>query len=237
MTYSYKCRSRDKIIGHRGACAYCPENTLSSFNQAIKFGLNWIECDTRLSSCNQWVIIHDETVERTSNGKGQVSQLKLSELKSLDMGTWFHKNFNNEKILTLPELVSYCASMQVSINLEVKVHEKDRELYIDKIVEFLRNKPSTTNILLSSFDLPFLKAVRERLPFQSIGYLVKQIELDTFDIVEQNSFNSLNCCSNKITSKDIKKALSYRIPLFLYTINDPDKARYFPTSALKYITP
>jgi glycerophosphoryl diester phosphodiesterase len=99
-------------IGHRGACGSEPENTLRSFRKAIQLKVDMVECDAHLTKDNQVVIIHDDTVDRTTNGKGKVSELTLKELKKLNIE-------KKEKIPTLEEVISVCKN-KCKLNVEVK---------------------------------------------------------------------------------------------------------------------
>ena len=80
---------RNKIIGHRGASMYAPENSASSLEVASSFGLEWVETDVQITLDNKLVIFHDEKLDRTSNGEGFLALQKLAELKKLDIGSWF----------------------------------------------------------------------------------------------------------------------------------------------------
>src|SRR5882762_5874242 len=82
-------RGRVWVVGHRGAMGYCPENTLASFERGLELGADWIELDVHLSRDGALVVIHDETVDRTTNGSGLVQEHTLAELKELDAGAWF----------------------------------------------------------------------------------------------------------------------------------------------------
>ena len=106
-------------IAHRGYSSKAPENTFASFDLAIKNNFNFIETDVQLTSDNIPVIIHDDKVDRTSNGKGLVSEMKLNEIKSLDFGSWFSKEFNDEKIPTLSELLKKYSD-KIHLVLELK---------------------------------------------------------------------------------------------------------------------
>ena len=92
---------KNKIIGHRGASMFAPENSASSLEVAFSMGLKWIETDVQITLDNKLVIFHDEKLDRTSNGEGFLALKKLSELKKLDIGAWFSEEFTGEKILTL----------------------------------------------------------------------------------------------------------------------------------------
>ena len=87
------------VIAHRGASAYAPENTLAAFVKAAQLGIRWIECDVMQAACGEVIIFHDETLERTTNGKGDVDRYPYSYLQSLDAGSWFDPIFSGEKNL------------------------------------------------------------------------------------------------------------------------------------------
>src|SRR5438552_7543288 len=88
------------IIAHRGASALAPENTLAAFHKAKEIGAKWVEFDCMLASCGEVVVIHDETLDRTTNGLGRVIDYPYSYLKTLNAGSWFNPIFADEKIPT-----------------------------------------------------------------------------------------------------------------------------------------
>jgi glycerophosphoryl diester phosphodiesterase len=95
----------DKVIGHRGACGYAPENTLSSMNKAFELGLKWVEFDVMLTKTGEPIIFHDFTLERTTNGFGKVAETELAAIRDLDCGSWFSEKSQAERIPTLKELL------------------------------------------------------------------------------------------------------------------------------------
>ena len=125
---------KNKIIGHRGASFFAPENSASSLEVASSMGLKWIETDVQITLDNKLVIFHDEKLDRTSNGKGFLALKKLSELKKLDIGKWFSKEFTGEKILTFVEFLDLIKKYEFSLQLEIKhMHGKEIEI-VDEIV-------------------------------------------------------------------------------------------------------
>jgi glycerophosphoryl diester phosphodiesterase len=125
-------------IGHRGASGYEPENTLKSFKKAISLGAEMVECDAHLSKDNQIVIIHDATVNRTTNGKGKISQLTLAEIKKLDAG-------KGEKIPILEEVINL---IRGKCNLNIEVKEPEEATKIAKIIvkeKFVENTIVSSN--------------------------------------------------------------------------------------------
>lgn len=106
-------------INHRGYCTVAPENTLSAFRLSKKFGFDYIETDVRGTADGALVCIHDETVDRTSNGTGEVSQMTLAQLKTLDFGSWKSQKYAGEKIPTLEEAVAECRKLGVGMYLHI----------------------------------------------------------------------------------------------------------------------
>jgi glycerophosphoryl diester phosphodiesterase len=108
------------LIAHRGASGTAPENTLAAFRQAIKVGALWLEMDVCSSRDGEIVVIHDDTLERTTNGRGRVRDCSLAELKRLDAGSWFHKRFKAERIPTLREALLLARRSGVGLLIEMK---------------------------------------------------------------------------------------------------------------------
>ena len=92
-------------VAHRGASSYAPENTQAAFRKGLELGADFLECDVHLSKDGELIIMHDDKVDRTTNGTGFVKDYTLAELKELDAGVLFGASFNGEKIITLDELL------------------------------------------------------------------------------------------------------------------------------------
>jgi len=118
-TFPEKDMPERGICAHRGAMDTHPENTLAAFKEALELGAHMIEFDVRLTRDGHLVILHDETVDRTSNGQGKISELTLDEVKQLDAGSWFSPEFASEKIPTLEEtLVIMPANIWLNIHIK-----------------------------------------------------------------------------------------------------------------------
>ena len=86
-----------RVIGHRGACEYAPENTLASMTRAHELGVEWVEFDVCLTKDGQAVILHDPTVNRTTNGRGAIDELTYQQVRTLDAGAWFSEEFASKE--------------------------------------------------------------------------------------------------------------------------------------------
>jgi hypothetical protein len=108
------------IVAHRGASIEAPENTIAAFRVAGARQAKWIECDVTLSADNQCVLIHDDTLERTTNGTGPIHKQPLSVLRELDAGSWFSDIYKGERIPTLNDTLETLFFMDMGANLEIK---------------------------------------------------------------------------------------------------------------------
>jgi glycerophosphoryl diester phosphodiesterase len=115
------------VFAHRGASGSHPENTASAFSEALRLGVEAVEFDVRLSADREMVVCHDATVDRTSDGRGEIRQLVLAQIKELDAGGWFGPEFVGESFLTLGETLDLLAG-DVRLNVHVKVDNHDREI-------------------------------------------------------------------------------------------------------------
>ena len=113
-----------KLIGHRGACAYAPENPIASFNKAQSLGCRFIEFDVMCSQDGEPFVFHDETLKRTSNGKGDLGLSSADYIQSLDAGSWFSKTFAGEKIPHFKEVLQWLIGNNMQANIEIKPYTK-----------------------------------------------------------------------------------------------------------------
>ena len=107
------------ILGHRGASAYAPENTIAAFQRAFELGADGIELDVALTKDGAAIVMHDDRVDRTSNGTGLVSEMTLAEIQKLDAGSWFDAKYRGEKFPTLEEVLAAVPADKL-INIELK---------------------------------------------------------------------------------------------------------------------
>lgn len=140
------------VAGHRGYKSDYPENTLLAFQEAIRLGVEMLEFDLRMSKDGIVVVIHDETVDRTTNGSGAVSGMTLAELKALDAGGWFDAAYEGLKIPTFEELCDYLADYpDVLLNVEIKRHELAKET-ADAAISILESHGFLDRCVFTCFD-------------------------------------------------------------------------------------
>lgn len=158
------------IFGHRGASNYAPENTLAAFELAARQGAPAIELDAMLSADDAVVVIHDATVDRTTDGHGKVSEMPLATLKKLDAGSSFDIAFRGEPIPTLDEVFESLGD-RIYINVELKNYATPLDTLPAKVAEIVRRHSLEKGVLFSSFNPIALVRIRRLLPGCPIGLL------------------------------------------------------------------
>ena len=163
-----------EIMAHRGSRINRPENTLTAFEEAVRVGADGIELDVHLSKDGQVVGIHDETLDRTTDGAGFVHEWTLADLQQLDAGSWFDPAFAGQKIPALAEVLDLLESLgfQGRLNIELK-RGKNRGME-KKIHSLLEQKQRSFEVLFSSFSLRALWRLPRLLPGAEVAYLIKK---------------------------------------------------------------
>lgn len=158
------------IIAHRGASAKAPENTLAAFGMAFEMGADGIELDVMLSKDKQLVVIHDDTVDRTTNGSGRVSDFPFRILQGLDAGSVFSTAFHGERLPSLAEVFEHFGGKML-INVELKNYSTPFDDLTDKVVNLIQKYKLLNSVLLSSFNPLNLRRAKRRLPEVRLGLL------------------------------------------------------------------
>ena len=167
-----------KIFAHRGSKGTHPENTRASFKEAVRVGSDGIELDVHLTKDGHLVVIHDETVDRTTNGTGEIRNLTLAEIKAMDAGSWFHNKYAGEKIPTLEEVLLLLTELGFNgqLNIELKTDVIQYKGLVEKCLALQSAKDWPFAIVYSSFNPYTLVELKEANPSQEIGLLFESKE-------------------------------------------------------------
>ncbi|MGB8215380.1 MAG: glycerophosphodiester phosphodiesterase family protein [Anaerolineales bacterium] len=162
--------SRPIVIAHRGDKAHAPENTLAAFKLAAEKGADAIEFDVKLTADGQVIVLHDQTVNRTTNGKGDVSKLSLAALRDLDAGAWFSEQYRGERIPTLDEVFEVVGK-GIYMNVELTNYASPGDALVPEVVALVKKHGLHARVLFSSFYVRNLKKARLLLPDVPRGLL------------------------------------------------------------------
>lgn len=162
---------RPLLIGHRGSPRYAPENTLASFEVAAVQGADAIEFDVKLTADGEAVILHDATVDRTTNGHGLLKRLTLTAIQQLDAGSWFSTQFAGERI---PTLETVCATLgqRLYLNIELTNYTTPFDPLVIRVVDIVKKYHLQNRVLFSSFFPHNLTRVRRLLPESACALLI-----------------------------------------------------------------
>jgi len=218
------------IFAHRGASLFAPENTMASFALAIKQGAKAIELDTKLSADQVPVVIHDPTVDRTTDGKGKVADLTLQELKRLNAGSSFDESFSHEKIPTLEEVLTNFGD-KVIINIELTNYAAPFDSLPEIVANLIKKLAIPhTSLIISSFNPRALIKFHKILPDIFIGLLslpgmpgfwVKTPLASTIPA------NAIHPHQSSVTKKTIDYFHRKDKKVFSYTVNDEKTMKQF----------
>ena len=214
-----------QICGHRGAARYAPENTLSGFLWCYNNNVKWSECDVQLTSKGTAVIIHDQTINRTTNSKGLVYGLSDNDLEVLDAGFWKGRKFKNERIPTLKKLLNFAKINHLGINIELKFYDPIRDKYrkdlVNEVARLINHINVQEQVLISSFDLKSLFYMRACIPELSLGVLFESLNLDWYSKVKDLDVKTIHLDYEKTTPSNIRDIVKYNLIPFVYTCNSP----------------
>lgn len=218
------------LCGHRGVASLAPENTLAGLRKAAELGLSWVEIDVQLTKDQKVVVIHDEKVNRCSDGKGKLRKYEWDELRKLDAGSWFDPAFAQERIPRLRDYLALARELGIKVNVELKVYDKDDAGRLCRRLSKLIDKHEFDKggLLFSSFDPDCLRYLQVLQPDVPRGLLVEHIPDDWQQQLEQLECAALHCNYRYLTREQAEavKAAGYR--LHCYTPNNPDKVKDFP---------
>jgi len=211
------------IIAHRGASGHAPENTFAAFERAVQLGAGFIETDLQLTRDARFVAIHDPSLERTTNGRGAVRDHTLAQLRELDAGKWFDRQFMDQRIPTLDEILEFAREQDVVFYLEIK-YDSAWGMH-HALVGALGKPENAARTIVISFDPATLAAVRRLEPAIMIGLLVEHATDDPVKVALEVGARQLCPQADLITRELVERAHRSDLHVVAWTINDAEKMR------------
>jgi glycerophosphoryl diester phosphodiesterase len=216
-----------QVIGHRGAALAAPENTLEGFREAAAQGAKWVEFDVGLSADGQCFVLHDDTLDRTTSGKGPAHLKTVAELKAFDAGFWFGAKFTGAKLPTLAETVALLTELDLMANVEIKGAPEGRHAALAKAVmaELRKLWPAgKPKPLISSFELECLRTAHAEAPEFPRGYLIGGRPLDWLAQARSVAAASMNIDNDHATQPWMAELKQAGYGVLVWTVNAPERA-------------
>lgn len=215
------------VFAHRGASAYAPENTLPAFQLALDQNADGIELDVTLSADGQVVIIHDSTIERTTNGEGSVKRMDYAVLRQFDAGGWFGKEFTGAHLPTLDEVLSLVGE-RVFTNIEIKPFYKPMMQLVEKVADVVSHQGLENKVIFSSFNPRALVMIHRLLPSVPIGFLLLPGNMGFLSkslFGKSVPYRSLHPHYGAVKPEMIKDGQEKGYKIFAYTVNQAEDMR------------
>lgn len=211
----------EKIIGHRGASAYAPENTMAAFTKALFLGCKTIEFDVMCSADDVPFVIHDDNLKRTTNGKGEVGLVDAEYLAELDAGFWYSDRYKGESIPELKEVLQWLSQADMQANIEIKPYPKMQEKTAATVVSYIhRYWPHDKEMpLVSSFDHSVLSFCRSIAPEMPLGLLMHEWDDNWLAKAQQLSCYSVHLSQKIVTVERVKAIKEQGYVVCAYTVN------------------
>ena len=213
-----------RIIGHRGAAASAPENTLAGFRKARELGAEWVEFDVQATRDGCPILLHDARLERTTDGYGIAADRSSSEIERLDAGRWFGSGFRGEKVPRLDMALALIDELGLGAVIEVKAGPGDGARTMRAVLATLRESAMSHSHILSSFDEEALAAAAADAPAIPRALIVKSIPTDWRHRVERLDCGALHVGERALAPAAVAE-IARQCPLRAYTVNEPDRAR------------
>jgi len=216
--------SRPLICAHRGVSAYCPENTLVAIEEAARVGAPLTEIDVRRTADGHIVLMHDETVDRTTNGSGAVSALTIEDFCCLDAGAWKGEAFVGESVPTLGDALDLCRDRGMFLCVEIKQYD-----IAPDVAALIEGAGMTENAVVISFDFDCVRRVRQADPRLATGWLTGRIDPaeldDTLSRLLAEGIPVLSALHTQVTPDVVVRCRLRGITLYAWTVDDEAEAR------------
>ena len=208
------------VIGHRGASGTRPENTMVAFRRAQELGAHMIELDVQLSRDRDVMVMHDWTLERTTDGRGRVGDKTLAELRRLDAGAWFDAEYAGERIPTLREVLD---AITLPVNVELKASGDDG--LEARALDVVREAGAEERVIFSSFDPESLVRLRRLSPSGAIAVLWSRRHLAmALRLAGRVDATALHIRKDAVASSEVRAAVDRGLAVRAWTVNDPGES-------------
>lgn len=215
---SRKGPDRVIITAHRGASHLAPENTLVAFERAYESGADFAELDVHQTRDGEIILMHDSTLDRTTDGTGEVWDYTLDELKKLDAGSWFGKPFSGERVPTLREVMRLVKG-KLKLNIEIKISREEPGI-AGNVVDIIRSEGFERECIVTSFDTETVREIKRIAPDIRAGLIFGR---DYPEDVFEGNWEILSCNQSVINQGFISRARESGKEIHVWTVNDEDR--------------
>lgn len=215
-----------KSVNHRGYNFEAPENTLSAYKLSKKKGFNIVEADISFTVDGIPVLLHDDTIDRTSNGTGAISELTFGYVRGLDFGGWFNEKYSGEQIPSFDEFVRFCKCVGLHPYIELKPNGSYTEENIRTVINIVKKYAMLNNVTFISFNLEYLIMLKNVNDAVRLGYIISGSNLakvtEATSLLTGKNEVFIDADFQHITQEFVEKCKNENIPLEVWTVNNTE---------------
>ncbi|MCM3711249.1 glycerophosphodiester phosphodiesterase [Sporosarcina luteola] len=224
-----------EIFAHRGASGNYPENTIAAFMEAARLPIFGVEFDVHMTADGELVVIHDESIDRTADGKGYVKDMSLAELKKHDFGNWFSPEFKGETIPTLAEVLDVFNPTDHKLNIELKSDIFPYEGMVEKVLDLIAERQMESRIIISSFDHSAVRTVKRFNPQIETAALFMEVLVHPVDYLNKIPADALHILFPAALRPTIAEVINSGMPVRTFTVNDETYAHTLKQAGVQAI--
>ncbi|MEP3276868.1 MAG: glycerophosphodiester phosphodiesterase family protein [Stappiaceae bacterium] len=218
-----------QLILHRGASAYAPENTLEALHLAADMGAKWVETDVRIIAGDALIMMHDDEVNRTTDGTGMAAHFTLEEMKALDAGGWFSAEYKDCRVPTLKEYLDVAQVRHLGVVLELKAVAGWEENYAHLVCREIEDswKVDPQRLVISSFSERCLKIAAKELPHYPRCLALTGLPDDADERLREMDCDMIHMQHSFARNNELTRLNTDNIEFAVATVNDTERAKYF----------
>lgn len=225
----YKTNFNVKSINHRGYNTEAPENTLSAFKLSARNGFDYVECDVSFTSDGVPVVLHDGSIDRTSNGTGNINSLTFDQVRSYDFGSWFSDEYKGEKIPSFEEFISLCRALSLHPYIEIKSSATYTQEQINQLISIVQRYGMTGKVTYISFNAKYLEYVKNTDANARLGYVVNDVSEAIITTALELKTNTnevfVDAGAGRLTQELVYLCVNAGLPLEVWTVNSESSVR------------
>lgn len=217
-----------RIIAHRGASSLAPENTIAAFSKAMEVGARWFEFDVDIAGDGSLIVIHDDTLDRTTTGTGSYYRLGFSDIRRLDAGRWFSDTYRFERIPEAADALEFAHAQQMGANLEIKPcagGERLRERLVESLAVAVAGSKVPSRLIVSSFDHELLAAFHAASPNVALGWLIERACEEWREGAAALGARAIHPGVEGLSRGDVQAMRDAGFEVNVWTVNDVEQAR------------
>ena len=212
------------VIGHRGAAAHAPENTLAGLHCAKALGVAWVEFDVRLTADGAPVLCHDDRLDRTTDRTGPVVGQSLATIRECDAGSWFGPAFAGELVPTLEEALALAVELNLGVNIEIKADPGREYASAAAVADTIERFGPAPPLYVSSFLPTAVATLRDLAPRVARGILFRAVPSGWVDVARRLEVAIIGADHRRLRPRRVAGIRAAGYPIAAYTVNDPARA-------------